>query len=30
MKIKCQAVAEDAGYPMGSYIAIRGGEKNGK
>ncbi len=30
MKIKCDAVAKTAGHPMGSYIAILGGEENGR
>ena len=29
MKIKCEAVAEDVGRPVGSYITISLGEKNG-
>ncbi len=29
MKVKCSPVGEDVGYPMGSYIAVLRGEKNG-
>ena len=30
MKVKCRAVAEHVGHGMGSYIAILGGETNGR